>query len=153
MCEYKNEDCPGGAHAFALHEDGIRTVEDYIEKCVKPAVPAVPDKVAPTCIDGSKHHVWQSGKCICCQAIQPAEPQAGAQVPSQSAYMRRKSMTTEDELKEAYSQLDTIRSYVLEAAKTPISREDMHDAMKAQTYYDETNGLYRLILSEIGDGK
>jgi hypothetical protein len=28
-CEFEQKPCPGGAHAFALWEDGIRTVEDY----------------------------------------------------------------------------------------------------------------------------
>lgn len=29
MCEFEQKPCPGGAHAYALWEDGIRTVEDY----------------------------------------------------------------------------------------------------------------------------
>ncbi len=53
---------------------------------------------------------------------------------------------TEDRLK-------TIESYALEAQKTPITREDMHDPMKAQAIFDEREGLIRLILSETGGSK
>jgi hypothetical protein len=53
-------------------------------------------------------------------------------------------------LREAFNR---IKSYATEAAKTPIAREDMHDPLKAQTFYDETQGLYRLILSEAGSSR
>jgi hypothetical protein len=55
-----------------------------------------------------------------------------------------------DKLQEEKAHLNTIRNYVIEAAKTPITREDMHDPMKAQAFFDETEGFYRLVKSEIG---
>lgn len=51
------------------------------------------------------------------------------------------------------SRLAHIVSYATEAAKTPITREDMHDPLKAQTFYDEAKGFERLVLSETRDGK
>jgi hypothetical protein len=46
--------------------------------------------------------------------------------------------------------LVTIRDYVKEAQVVLITREDMHDPLKAQAFWDEAQGLYRLILSETG---
>lgn len=95
-----------------------------------------------------------------------AEPQAGAQVPSQNyremwqkavdhglaqhIIKVRENTKLREELGRAESHLNSIKSYATEAAKTPITREDMHDPLKAQTFYDEAKGLCRLVLSEIG---
>jgi hypothetical protein len=132
-------------------------------------------KYAAPC--GCKCISCRGGRCVECREHWkekhpiPAEPQAGAQVPSRDERFTIRWSTVVNEYKvsipnydggevvkaEEYDRivahLAIIRSYVEEAAKTPITREDMHDAMKAQTYYDEANGLYRLILSETGDGK
>jgi hypothetical protein len=50
------------------------------------------------------------------------------------------------------SHLNTIRDYVKEAQVVLITREDMHDPLKAQAFWDEAQGAYRIILSETGDG-
>jgi hypothetical protein len=93
----------------------------------------------------------------------PIEPQAGAQVPSQEPnkepFFPREGDAEGlllachklyDKLQEEKAHLNTIRNYVIEAAKTPITRKDMHDPMKAQAFFDETEGFYRLVKSEIG---
>ena len=159
-----------------------------------PAVPAVPDKVAPMCeYCGAAPCCCDDPNCICrltspLPAVEPCphcgepkqathhvngycygggsvnrwlpietqdEAKAGVEVPSQDEvdYLRGEIKIHVDNLTKLRAHLATIRSYVLEAAKTPISREDMHDPMKAQTYYDEHEGLGRLILSETGYGK
>jgi hypothetical protein len=100
---------------------------------------------------------------VCSACAYPAEPQAGAQVPSQEPnkepFFPREGDAEGlllachklyDKLQEEKAHLNTIRNYVIEAAKTPITREDMHDPMKAQAFFDETEGFYRLVKSEIG---
>jgi hypothetical protein len=78
----------------------------------------------------------------------PAEPQAGAQVPS------RATITIPlREYSALQAHLNTIRDYVLAAQQTPITREDMHDHLKALTVFDEKEGLQNLVLSETGGGK
>jgi hypothetical protein len=91
----------------------------------------------------------------------PAEPEAGAQVPSQDEREIYKivgqmsangTRATALYIMKLESSLQRIRDYAREAAKTPITREDMHDPLKAQTFYDETKGFYNIILSEINRG-
>jgi hypothetical protein len=187
----------------------------------EPAVPAVPDKVAPLCVHcgqvESLHSTYgqlcpnkpqtltqfeaepQAGAqpepittslreshkstkspidsavptCKVCNVCQRClnEPccceRAGAQVPSQDqlrwdAIIKWAHANVPDavvairdlakEVVDARAHLNSIKSYATEAAKTPITREDMHDPLKAQTFFDETQGFYRLVLSEIGGG-
>jgi hypothetical protein len=114
-----------------------------------------------------------------------AEPQAGAQVPSQDADFAKQleshfaiygtwqkcscrfhraikvgnddepkpAIDPDNEIRDLTNALQTIRDYVLAAQQTPITREDMHDHLKALTVFDEAHGLYNLVLSETGGGK
>jgi hypothetical protein len=180
-CEYCGPVCYGGAAHNARVEDGYKWSEG------KPAAipaPAVPAQEAPrerreiwcTC----KHTIWVHGPEGCgslgckCEQFDPrlAEPQAGAQVPSQDeigsilvAAIDRH--ITDESLRDLAviaangiywrnqrigkleAHLNSIKSYATEAAKTPITREDMHDPLKAQTFWDEAKGFERLVLSEI----
>jgi hypothetical protein len=156
---------------------GRMMCQDCLDKAAaSTGAPAVPAQEAPR--EHNARPFELSGKAIAAfssviKALASAEPQAGAQVPSQDAIREKLKDSSvvhvgilrgDIALTKAQAihiaglpadiedRLARVVSYATEAAKTPIAREDMHDPLKAQTFYDETFGWIRLVLSEIGGG-
>jgi hypothetical protein len=99
MCEFEGKPCPGGAHVFALYEDGIRTVEDYAK--MKAATSRPSPEVAP-----KRKHRWKTmaaaseNYCLNCGVL-GFMPMAGEECPNgaypEPAVAPRETQTVPDE--------------------------------------------------------